>query len=291
MIDDINRITVVGGGVMGNGIAHVCAISGFEVTVVDVDKQLLARSVENMARSGARLVKAGKVTQEEADDALARVSTMADLEEAAGKADHVIEAVPEKLELKQDVFRRLDAASADKVILATNTSQFSITAIASATNRPDRVIGTHWANPPVIMRLIEVVRGVETSDQTVEVALALAQRYGKETIVCNRDSQGFVTARLMISFFLEAQRILQEGIASVEDINKACRLAFNHAMGPLDTCDLGGLDTCLRAAEAMNEHFGERFLPPQNLRALVNAGHLGRKTGRGFRDYGADERN
>ncbi len=291
MIQDIERIAVVGGGVMGNGIALTCAMPGFEVTVVDVAEDRLARSVENIGRSAARLVKAGKLTQEEADETLGRISTTMSLEDAGRVADHVIEAVPEKLELKQDVFRRLDAVCGEKVVLATNTSQFSITAIASATQRPDRVVGTHWANPPVLMRLIEIVRGVETSDETVEVALALSQAYGKETIVCQRDSQGFVTARLMIAFFLEAQRILQEGVASVEDINKACRLAFNHAMGPLDTCDLGGLDTCLNAAEAMNQHFGERFLPPQNLRALVNAGHLGRKTGRGFRVYGPEERN
>jgi 3-hydroxybutyryl-CoA dehydrogenase len=249
------------------------------------------RSVENMGRSGARLIKAGKLTQDEADRALAQVSTAVDLEDAGRSADHVIEAVPETLELKREIFRRLDAVCDEEVILASNTSQFSITAIASATTRPDRVVGTHWANPPVLMRLIEIVRGVETSDHTIEVALALSHAYGKETIVCERDSQGFVTARLMIAFFLEAQRILQEGIASVEDINKACRLAFNHAMGPLDTCDLGGLDTCLNAAEAMHQQFGERFLPPQNLRALVNAGHLGRKTGRGFRDYGTEDRN
>jgi 3-hydroxybutyryl-CoA dehydrogenase len=291
VIQDIEKIAVVGGGVMGNGIALTCAIPGFEVTVVDVEEDRLARSIENIGRSAARLVKAGKLTEDEADQTLARISTTLDLEEAGRAAHHVIEAVPEKLELKQDVFRRLDAVCGAKVVLATNTSQFSITAIASVTKRPDRVIGTHWANPPVVMRLIEIVRGLETSDETVEVALALSQAYGKETIVCERDSQGFVTARLMIAFFLEAQRILQEGIASVEDINKACRLAFNHAMGPLDTCDLGGLDTCLSAAEAMNEHFGERFLPPQNLRALVSAGHLGRKTGRGFRVYDAEERN
>jgi 3-hydroxybutyryl-CoA dehydrogenase len=290
-IEDIKRIAVVGGGVMGNGIAHVCAISGFEVTIVDVDEARLARSLENMRRSGTRLTKAGKLSEEEAERVLARVSTTVDLEEAGRSADHVIEAVPEKLELKQDIFRRLDATCREEVILATNTSQFSITAIASATHRPDKVVGTHWANPPVLMRLIEIVRGVETSDRTIDVALALSHAYGKETIVCQNDSQGFVTARLMIAFFLEAQRILQEGIATVDDINKACRLAFNHAMGPLDTCDLGGLDTCLAAAEAMHEQFGERFLPPQNLRALVNAGHLGRKTGRGFRNYGAEDRN
>jgi 3-hydroxybutyryl-CoA dehydrogenase len=199
--------------------------------------------------------------------------------------------VSEDLDLKQDIFRRLDAVCAEPVVFATNTSQFAITKIASVTQRPDRVIGTHWFNPPPVMRLIEIVRGLETSDATLEVTLALAKAFGKETIVCKKDTQGFVTSRLILLFNLEAMRILEEGIADVEDINKACVLAFNHAMGPLDTCDLGGLDTTVKAAEAMTQHYGARFLAPQNLRALVNAGHHGRKTSRGFRDYSAKEQN
>jgi 3-hydroxybutyryl-CoA dehydrogenase len=291
MVEGVERIAVVGGGVMGNGIAQVAAQAGFATTVVDVSEEALERSLGNIKRSLARLVKRGDLTEEAAEEIAGRLSLTTDLEAAGRDADHVIEAVSEDLALKLDIFGRLDAVCAPHVVFASNTSQFAITKLASGTDRPDRVIGTHWFNPPPIMRLIEIVRGVETSDETLATTLALAKAFGKETIVCKKDTQGFVTSRLILLFNLEAMRILEEGIADVEDINKACVLAFNHAMGPLDTCDLGGLDTTVRASEGMTQHYGERFLAPQGLRALVNAGHYGRKTGRGFRSYGEKERN
>jgi 3-hydroxybutyryl-CoA dehydrogenase len=215
-----------------------------------------------------------------------RIEGTTDLEGAAASADHVIETVVEVLDVKCDVLARLDAACRDDVVLASNTSQFSISRLAAATGRPDRVIGSHWFNPPPVMGLIEVVRGVETSDETLAVALDLAGRYGKETIVCKKDTQGFVTSRLIALFIVEAARIVEEGIADVEDVNKACVLAFNHALGPLDTADLSGLDIVEKVADGLVEHYGERFLVPAGVRSRVNAGHLGRKTGRGFRDYG-----
>jgi 3-hydroxybutyryl-CoA dehydrogenase len=184
------------------------------------------------------------------------------------------------------VLRALDEHCRDDVILASNTSQFSISTLAAATNRPDRVIGSHWFNPPPLMDLVEVIRGVGTSDATLETTLALAGRYGRRTVVCQKDAPGFITSRLIVALALEAMRIVEEGIATAEDVNVACVKAFNHAMGPLDTIDFSGLDTTLHVAENMRAQYGDRFLAPQNLRVLVSGGHLGRKTGRGFADYG-----
>jgi 3-hydroxybutyryl-CoA dehydrogenase len=215
-----------------------------------------------------------------------RIAYSTDLEGAGAAADHVVECVIEDLDVKADVLGRLDAVCAEDVIFASNTSQFSISALAARTARPDRVIGSHWFNPPPLMDLIEIVRGVETSDATLATTLKLAERYGKQTIVCRKDTPGFITSRLIVALALESARIVEEGVAAAEDVNLACVKAFNHAMGPLDTIDFSGLDTALRVADNMRDQYGERFLAPQNLRALVNAGHLGRKTGRGFGDYG-----
>jgi 3-hydroxybutyryl-CoA dehydrogenase len=266
------RVLVAGAGIMGSGIAHVVAKAGFGVTLVDVADAALEKAI---ARISKRLE----------PEHVARITTSTDLEGAAAEADHAIETVVEDLGIKRDVLGRLDAALRDDVIIASNTSQFSISLLATATKRPDRVIGSHWFNPPPVMDLIEIIRGVETSDETLAQTLELAGRYGKQTVVCDKDTPGFITSRLIVTLGLEAMRIVEEGIASAEDVNRACRLAFNHAMGPLDTMDYSGLDTALHVADAMRDQYGERFLAPQNLRVLVNGGHLGRKTGRGFRDY------
>ncbi|HVF73889.1 MAG TPA: 3-hydroxyacyl-CoA dehydrogenase family protein [Acidimicrobiales bacterium] len=274
---DIKRVAVVGAGIMGRGIAQVAADSGLEVTLVDVSHEALEGARGRIARGLGR-----KLSDDEVEAVLARISLSTDLEQAGAETEHVIEAVTEDIELKRSLFTRLDRACGPDVILATNTSQFSITSIAAATERPDRVIGTHWFNPPPVMRLIEVVRGELTSDETLATTLELTARFGKETIVCQKDTQGFVTSRLIMLFLLEAARIYEEGIASAEDIDKACKLAFNHAMGPLTTADFSGLDTLLRGSEAMTANYGERFRAPQTLRRLVNAGQLGRKSGSGF---------
>jgi 3-hydroxybutyryl-CoA dehydrogenase len=272
---------------MGSGIAQVVAQAGFQVTVVETDDAALERGLQRIDRGLQRAVRAGALEGPDAAAAArARIKGSTDLEAAAATADHVIETVVEVLDVKADVLGRLDAACRDDVVLASNTSQFSISRLAAATGRPDRVVGSHWFNPPPVMRLIELVRGVETSDETLATALDLAARYGKETIVCKKDTQGFVTSRLIALFMVEAARIVEEGIADVEDVNKACVLAFNHALGPLDTADLSGLDVLQNVADGLVEHYGERFLVPPGVRSRVNAGHLGRKTGRGFRDYG-----
>jgi 3-hydroxybutyryl-CoA dehydrogenase len=281
----VQNVLVVGGGVMGNGISQVVAQAGLNVTLVDVDDAALERAGSRIERSLARFVKSGKLSEDESAAARGRISFSTDLEVAGAQADHVIEAVIEVFDVKQDVFRRLDAVCGEEVIFASNTSQFPISRLAATTGRPDRVIGSHWFNPPPMMDLIEIIRGVETSDATLAATLELAVRYGKQTIVCQKDTPGFITSRLIVALSLEAMRIVEEGIADVGDVNRACVLAFNHAMGPLDTMDFSGLDTALRVAESMTAQYGERFLAPQNVRALVNAGHLGRKTGRGFSDY------
>jgi 3-hydroxybutyryl-CoA dehydrogenase len=285
---DVKKIVVVGGGgQMGNGIGQVAAASGFDVTLVDISDEALARGIGRIEKSLARLVTAGKLSADEAAATRGRIAVSTDLDAAAGQADHVVESIIEDIDAKRDLFRRLDEVCRDDVVLASNTSQFAISKIASATKRPDRVVGTHWFNPPPVMRLIEVIRGLETSDETLATVLELARRYGKETIVCKKDTQGFLTSRLIMALVLEAARVVDEGIADADDVNKACVLAFNHAMGPLATVDMGGLETMERASDAMTHNYGERFRPPQILRTLVNAGHYGRKTGRGFSDYGA----
>jgi 3-hydroxybutyryl-CoA dehydrogenase len=281
-----NVVVVGGGGLMGSGIAQVIATAGFNVTIVEVDQGAIDRGLGRIDRSLERMVRGGRMEEPAASAARSRVSSSTNLEEAAAHADHAIETVVEDIDLKRQILGRLDKACREDVILASNTSQFSITSLATATERRDRVIGSHWFNPPPVMNLIELIRGVETSDETLATCLELAQRYGKETVVCQKDTQGFITSRLIVLFMIEAARIVEEGIATVEDVNKACRLAFAHAQGPLDTADLSGLDTVKHVADSMREAYGERFLLPANVQALYNAGHFGRKTGRGFSDYG-----
>jgi 3-hydroxybutyryl-CoA dehydrogenase len=281
----IEKAAVIGGGTMGNGIAQVIAQSGIEVTLVDIDAAALTRATDRIKANLERLASREKITSDEVSATLGRLTTTTDVEAAGAGADHVVETVIEDFEVKSDVLSRLDKVCREDVILASNTSQFSITKLAATTGRPDRVIGSHWFNPPPVMKLIEIIRGVETSDQTLATTTKLADRYGKQVVVCQKDTPGFITSRLIVGLALEAARIVEEGIADAADVNRACVLAFNHAMGPLDTIDYSGLDTTIRVADNMRDQYGERFLAPQGLRSLVNGGHLGRKTGRGFSDY------
>lgn len=273
----MRAVVLGGGGQMGSGIAQVVAGAGLDVTVVELDEAALERGLGRIERGLERAGDDGTVR--------ARISGSTALEDAVAEADHVIETVVEVFDVKCDVLRRADAAAREDVILASNTSQFSISRLAAATERPDRVIGSHWFNPPARMELIEIVRGLETSDATLATTVELAQRYGKQTIVCQRDTPGFVTSRLIALFMVEAARIVEEGIATPEDVDLACKLGFGHAMGPLATADLSGLDVLERVADNLREHYGDRFLVPQGVRARVAAGQLGRKTGRGMHDY------
>lgn len=283
-MSEFNKATVVGGGLMGSGIAQVCATAGMDVVVRDIDNGALDRTKAAVAKSLGRLVKAGKIEEPAVAAIVGRISYTTDLAAAADGADIVIEAAPEDLALKQSIFKTIDERTGPDALLASNTSNLSITAIASVTSKPDRVIGMHWFNPPPVMKLIEIIRGVETSDDAVASLVALSERFGKTPVVV-KDIQGFVVTRLASMFVMEAYRMLDEGVASKEDIDTAIRLGLNHPMGPFELIDLTGLDTSLRVAESMTNVFGDRFRPSATLRNMVAAGRYGRKVGKGMYEY------
>lgn len=278
----IEKIAVIGAGTMGHGIAQVAALSGFSVALEDLSRELVERAMAKIERNLKRAVELGKATEAEASAAISRIRATADLGDAARDADLVIEAILEDLAAKQRLFAELDAICRPQAVLATNTSSLSVREIASATDRRDRVIGMHFFNPPYIMKLVEIVVAPETSPDTLAAALDVAARMGKEAITV-KDSPGFATSRLGVALGLEAMRMLEEGVASAEDIDKAMVLGYNHPMGPLKLSDLVGLDVRLSIAEYLHEKLGsERFRPPEILRRKVAEGKLGRKTGEGF---------
>lgn len=286
---DIKTVAVIGAGTMGNGIAQSCAMASLAVRLVDTEESVLKRGVDNVNKSLARFVRSGKMTQNAADAALERIRPTISLRDAVQDADIVIEVVPELIELKQKVFREVAEATKPGTVLATNTSQLSITAIASVVDRPEDVIGTHFFNPAVLMRLVEVVRGLRTSERSLEVALDLTRRLGKEAAVCKRDTVGFITTRAAMALRLECMRMHEEGVASIEDIDRAMRLGFNHPMGPFELNDFNGLDVGMNNALSLRDAYGERFAPPQSLVARVKAKMLGRKTGAGWYDYSGEK--
>ena len=260
------QVAVVGAGLMGAGIAQVAAVHGYDVVLRDVTTEALDRGTATIRASYAKFTERGRMTQDDADAALARITTTTDLD-AAGSADLVVEAVFEKLEVKAEVFRALDRICKPTAVLASNTSAIPITSIAAVTERPESVVGAHFFSPVPMMRLCEVVRGYKTSDETVAAARAFAEGVGKTVIVVNRDVAGFVTTRLISALAMEAVRLLESGVASAEDIDTACRLGFGHAMGPLETIDLTGVDIMLNAAgNIYTDTQDETFAPPELLR-------------------------
>lgn len=279
------QVAVIGAGLMGGGIAQVAAAAGYDVVLRDVTPEALERGLGTIRSSYARFVEKGRMPAADADAALARITTTTELD-AAADADLVVEAVFEKLEVKAEVFRELDRLCKDGAVLASNTSAIPITSIAAVTRRPESVVGTHFFSPVPLMRLCEIVRGYKTSDASVEAARAFAEGVGKTVVVVNRDVAGFVTTRLISALAMEAVRLLESGVASAEDIDTACRLGFGHAMGPLETIDLTGVDIMLNAAgNIYADTQDETFAAPELLRRMVAAGDLGRKSGRGFYDH------
>lgn len=283
---EIKKVAIIGAGIMGHGIAQVVSTAGIEVRLNDIKEEILEKARSEIDSSLNRMLKKDKITAEEKAGIFSRIAFTTDLSEAVKGADLVIEVIPEIMEMKKKIFKKFDAVAEPEAILATNTSSYSITEIASAVSNPSRVIGMHWFNPPVMMKLIEIVKGLETKDEIVEQIRDFAAKIGKEVVVC-KDSQGFISTRALMALRLECYRMFEEGLASKEDIDKTLRLALGHPMGQFELADFSGLDIEVPISEGLRKIYGDRFRPPQILLQLVNSGRLGRKSRKGWYDYNA----
>lgn len=281
----VKKVLIIGAGQMGSGIAQVCAQSGYEVILNDISEEALDRGVSNIERLLSRNVEKERMTEEEKNAVLSRITKSTDLEGSAKEIDLAIEAVVENIDVKKDIFRKLDANAPEHAILASNTSSLPITDIASATNRPEKVIGMHFMNPVPVMKLVEIIRGLQTSDETYEVIADMTKKLYK-TGVESKDFPGFISNRILMPMINEAIYTVYEGVASIEDVDTVMKLGMNHPMGPLTLADFIGLDTCLYIMEVLYEGFGDsKYRPCPLLRQYVQAGWYGRKSGRGFYVY------
>jgi 3-hydroxybutyryl-CoA dehydrogenase len=280
----IRQIAVIGSGTMGRGIAYLAALAGYETLIHDADVDALDAAREKIASILRKGVEKGKVAEDVAKAALERLQIVPDLEPAVRAADLIIEAVPEELELKREIFSQSDVFCPEHTILASNTSSISITTLAGSVERRDRFVGLHFFNPPHMMSLVEIVRGERTSDETIDAVREVTEKMKKTSIVV-RDTPGFATSRLGVAIGLEAIRMFEDGVASAEDIDRAMELGYNHPMGPLRLTDLVGLDVRLGIAEYLASTLGPRFEPPALLRRMVAEGKLGRKSGQGFYEW------
>jgi 3-hydroxybutyryl-CoA dehydrogenase len=279
------RLAVIGAGLMGSGIAQVAAQAGWQVVLRDLDDTATRRGLDGIRTSLEKFAAKGTLEAADVDAALGRITPTTDLD-ASADADIVVEAVFERLDVKHEVFRSLDKLCRPDAVLATNTSAIPVTQIAAATQRPEAVVGTHFFSPVPMMKLCELVRGYKTSDETLSRARTFAEGIGKTVVVVNRDIAGFVTTRLIAALVIEAVRLVESGVISPEDLDTACKLGFGHAMGPLATTDLTGVDVLLHATRNIyNDTADEKFFPPELLQRMVTAGDLGRKTGQGFYSY------
>ena len=283
---EVKTIAVLGAGLMGHGIAQVAAQVGkYEVNIRDVEQKFIDSGMTMIADSLQRFVKKAQLSEEEMKNVLSRIHPILDLKQAISNADLIIEAIPENVELKKTTLREVDMYSPPHAIIASNTSSVSITEMASATKRPEKVCGMHFFNPPQLMKLVEVIKGANTSDETVETVLAVAHKMEKETVLVKKDSPGFIVNRILIPALNEAVALYWEGVADRDDIDKAIKLGLNWPMGPLTLLDYIGLDTTLAIADVLTKELDPKFHATTGLKQMVKAQMLGRKTGKGFYDW------